>query len=154
MLGFFKKKVEILKAPMAGEVVDITKVADPVFAEKALGDGVAIKPSDGLVVAPCDGKITQIFPTNHAIGIETTNGLEILIHIGLDTVNLKGEGFTRLIEEGTSIKTGTPIMKVDLELLKKNEKDTVTPVVITNMDRVKSLDKMFKGDEMMHVTIK
>ena len=97
MFDFLKKnkKLELL-APMTGELVKLEDVPDEAFSKKLMGDGIAINPTNDLVVAPCEGQIIQIFDTNHAVGIETKEGVEILIHIGIDTVNLKGEGFTRI----------------------------------------------------------
>lgn len=141
MFGFFKKKEVEIISPLQGEVIDISQVEDQVFSQKMLGDGVAIKPTSDLVVAPCDGKIMQVFPTNHAIGIQSKDGLEILIHIGLDTVELKGQGFTRMIEEGDKVKAGDPLVKLDLDFLAEHAKSVVTPVVITNGDAVEDLNK-------------
>lgn len=148
MLSLFKKSKElILKAPFEGELVDIIKVNDQVFSEKMLGDGVAIKPINNIAVAPCDGKVNQIFPTNHAFGLTTKEGLEILVHIGIDTVNLKGEGFKRLIEVGSEVKKGTGIIEVDLEYIENLGKDTITSIVITNMDKVESMEKDLENNE-------
>lgn len=155
MFNFFKnKKNKVLKAPFKGEIVDITKVDDQVFSTKMLGDGIAIIPTSNQALAPCDGKITNIFPTNHAFGIETKEGLEILVHIGLDTVELKGEGFKRLIEEGTIVKAGDAVIEVDLEVIKSNNKDTITPLVITNMDKVKEIKKDYSNlDEVISLEL-
>ncbi|RLL41134.1 PTS glucose transporter subunit IICBA [Oceanobacillus piezotolerans] len=127
------KKDEDIVAPMNGEIIPITEVPDEVFAGKMMGDGFAIKPSDGVVVAPVNGKIINIFPTKHAIGIMSEGGKEILIHVGLDTVNLKGEGFEMLIEEGAIVEAGQPLLKADLDYIEKHAKSTVTPVVFTNL---------------------
>tara|TARA_Y100001933_G_scaffold258170_1_gene305738 strand:+ start:63 stop:638 length:576 start_codon:yes stop_codon:yes gene_type:complete len=140
MFGIFKKKTLTLKSPLKGEIIDITSVPDAVFSQKMVGDGFAVKPSNGLVTAPCDGKIAQIFPTNHAFGIVTDDGLEILVHIGIDTVELKGEGFTRIAQVGDEVKEGDEVIRVDLEILKAHERSSVTPVVITTPDKVKSID--------------
>jgi len=104
-----------------------------------VGDGFAVAPETGEVLSPCAGKVTQIFPTSHALGIETPEGLEILIHIGIDTVELKGEGFTRLVQPGDPVETGTPLLSVALEKLSGQGKSLVTPVIITNMDKVESI---------------
>lgn len=155
MFNFFKnKKNTVLKAPFEGEVVDITKVDDQVFSSKMLGDGIAIIPTSNKALAPCDGKLTNIFPTNHAFGIETKEGLEILVHIGLDTVELKGEGFKRLIEEGTTVKAGDAVIEVDFQVLKSNKKDTITPLVITNMDKIKEIKKDYSNlDEVISLQL-
>ncbi|QZY56435.1 PTS sugar transporter subunit IIA [Crassaminicella profunda] len=156
MLRFFSKNKEItLKAPFKGEIVDIKEVDDPAFSTKMLGDGVAVRPNSNIAVAPCDGKIAQIFPTNHAFGIITKEGLEILVHIGIDTVNLKGEGFKRLVEVGTDVKKGTGIIEVDLNYIKKSGKDTITPVVITNMDKVENMSKnLNNNEEILKIKVK
>lgn len=140
MFGLFKKKTLELQSPMQGEVIDITKVPDAVFSQKMIGDGFAVDPTDGDVKAPCSGRIAQIFPTNHAFGIVTKEGVEVLVHIGIDTVELKGEGFTRVLEPGAEVEAGDVIVKVDLNVLKDNEKSTITPVVITTPDKVKTMD--------------
>lgn len=125
------------------------------FSGKMLGDGVAVIPSSNKAVAPCDGEITQIFPTNHAFGITTKEGLEILVHIGIDTVNLKGEGFKRILEAGTSVKKGDTVVEADLDYIKNKGKDTITPIIITNMDKVECLDKNLKNIEnVMDITLK
>ncbi|MCT4509451.1 MAG: PTS glucose transporter subunit IIA [Tepidibacter sp.] len=157
MFNFFKNSKEqiTIKSPFEGEIVDITKVNDHMFSSKMLGDGVAVIPSNNKAVAPCDGEITQIFPTNHAFGITTKEGLEILVHIGIDTVELKGEGFKRILEAGTWVKKGDAIVEVDLEYIKNNGKDTITPIIITNMDKIESMHKNFKNIEnVISITLK
>lgn len=137
MFDFLKKFKSIeLCSPITGEAVDLSQVPDPVFAEKMVGDGIAIIPTENIVVAPCDGKIAQIFPTNHAIGIEATTGLDLLIHIGIDTVDLKGDGFKRLVAEGDMVKKGQPILEVDVKRVKELGKPLTSPFVITNADEV------------------
>lgn len=132
----FKKKEEVtdisVVAPINGELVELQDVPDPVFSEKMLGEGVAIKPTDGEVIAPVDGKIIQVFPTKHAVGILAENGAEILIHIGLETVNLEGEGFTAHVVEGDKIKRGDKLISFDLGLISEKAESTLTPIVITN----------------------
>jgi len=146
MLNLFRKnKVVNIASPLTGEILGIDQVDDQVFSTRMLGDGLAVIPSDGVVVSPCDGTVIQIFPTNHAIGIQTVEGIEILIHIGIDTVELKGEGFKRLLEPGAKVKKGTPIVEVDLSVLKSNEKSPTTPIIITNMDRVDKIE-ILKGE--------
>lgn len=134
-----KKKELVLVAPMTGALLAMEAIPDQVFSAKMVGDGFAIAPESGDVLSPCAGKITQIFPTSHALGIETREGLEILLHIGLDTVELKGEGFTRLVQVGDAVETGTPLLSVDLEMLRTRGKSLVTPVIITNMEKIESL---------------
>jgi glucose-specific phosphotransferase system IIA component len=120
-------------APLCGEVIDMSQVPDPVFAEKMMGDGFAIKPTSGLVLSPVRGKVIVAFPTKHAIGLSSEDGLEILVHVGIDTVKLKGEGFELLIKEGDTVKVGTPLVKVDLAYVEAHAKSLITPVVFTNL---------------------
>lgn len=142
VLNLFKKnKQELtLVAPLTGKVLSITEVPDPVFSEKMMGEGIAIEPSKGEVVAPCAGKVVQVAPTKHAIGIETETGEEILIHVGLDTVNLKGEGFTVKVNENDEIKQGDLLIEFDLDFITNNAPSIITPMVITNSAQ---LDKTF-----------
>ncbi|WP_018248729.1 PTS sugar transporter subunit IIA [Orenia marismortui] len=140
MFGIFKKKKSVeLAAPLTGKVVKLAEVPDEVFSQKMVGDGLAIEPTEGVLVSPVDGVIKQIFPTKHAVGIETKEGAEILIHIGINTVELQGEGFEKLAEEGDKVKVGDEIIKVDLDYIKENATSTITPVLITNMDDIKEL---------------
>ena len=120
-------------APIKGEIKPISEVPNPVFAEKMMGDGFAIVPEEGMVVSPVDGKIVNLFPTKHAIGILSDNDREILIHVGIDTVNLKGEGFETLVEENAKVKQGQPLLKFDIAYIKEHAKSTITPIVFTNL---------------------
>ena len=128
-------------APISGEIVAIEDVPDVVFAEKIVGDGLAIRPTGNRMVAPCDGIIRKIFETNHAFSLESDSGSELFIHFGVDTVELKGEGFSRVAEEGQQVKKGDTIIEYDLTLLETKAKSTLTPVVISNMDAIKQLNK-------------
>lgn len=110
---------EVIVSPAEGELKPITEVPDLVFSDKMMGDGFAILPLEGLIVSPVKGKIINVFPTKHALGIMSDGGREILIHVGINTVNLKGEGFEMLINEGNCVEVGQPLLKVDLEFLKK-----------------------------------
>ena len=142
---FGKKEIkEIFKSPLTGKVIPIEEVPDPAFAEKMMGDGIAVIPTAGKVVAPLNAKVLQIFPTKHAIGLESENGLEILIHIGLDTVNMHGEGFTVHVNPGDYVKTGELLIEFNLDLVKGNATSTITPLVIINSDKVKKLEKQYK----------
>lgn len=118
-------------SPIEGEAVDLAEVPDQVFSEKMMGDGVAIKPSSGTVRAPFDGEIVTDFPTKHALGLVNEGGLELLIHFGLDTVNLKGEGFDLKVTSGDKIKKGDVLMEVDLDHIRQNAKSDITPIIIT-----------------------
>jgi PTS system glucose-specific IIA component len=137
-----KEKTETLVAPLTGKIVSIDQVPDPVFSQKMMGDGVAIEPSEGVVVAPVDGEIIQVFPTKHAVGLRSKAGLEILIHIGLETVNMNGEGFEAHVQAGDRVKAGDRLITFDLELVKEKAKSTMTPIIITNGDFVDHLEKV------------
>ncbi|MHC0552301.1 PTS sugar transporter subunit IIA [Salinicoccus sp. CNSTN-B1] len=128
-----EKKLEIT-SPLNGEYVQLEDIPDPVFAEKMMGEGFGVDPSDGEVVAPVSGTVMQVFPTNHAVGLRTANGLEVLIHIGLETVAMKGEGFTGHVSEGDSVEKGDPLVTFDMELVKSEANSTISPVIITNSD--------------------
>lgn len=135
------KEVKIY-APLSGEIVNIEDVPDVVFSEKIVGDGIAIRPNGSQIVAPVNGTIGKIFETNHAFSIESTEGVELFVHFGIDTVELKGEGFTRLAAEGQKVKVGDPIIEFDLAFLEEKAKSILTPVVISNMDEITNLEKL------------
>ena len=144
MFNIFKKKEEYLAAPFAGKVSKLQSVPDDAFAQKMLGDGFAITPEENVVKAPCAGEIVQIFSTGHAVGIKTKKGLEVLIHIGIDTVKLDGEGFKKLVKNGDKVEVGTPLIEIDLDYIKENAPSIFTPVIITNMEKVKSMEILKK----------
>ncbi|HHA6073273.1 TPA: glucose-specific PTS transporter subunit IIBC [Staphylococcus aureus] len=121
----------IVHAPLTGEVTPLPEVPDQVFSEKMMGDGIAIKPSQGEVRAPFNGKVQMIFPTKHAIGLVSDSGLELLIHIGLDTVKLNGEGFTLHVEEGQEVKQGDLLINFDLDYIRNHAKSDITPIIVT-----------------------
>jgi PTS system D-glucosamine-specific IIC component len=125
--------IDVFVSPLKGEIKPITEVPDQVFSGKMMGDGFAIVPAEGMVVSPVDGKIVNLFPTKHAIGILSDNGREILIHVGIDTVNLKGQGFETLVSENERIEKGQPLLKVDLDYIKEHAASTITPIVFTNL---------------------
>ncbi len=129
-------------APLSGDIVNIEDVPDVVFAEKIVGDGIAIKPAGNKIVAPVDGTIGKIFETNHAFSIESNEGIELFVHFGIDTVELKGEGFKRIASEGQVVKKGDLIIEFDLSVLEDKAKSVLTPVVISNMDEIKELVKL------------
>ncbi|EQC00839.1 PTS system glucose-specific transporter subunit IIA [Photorhabdus temperata subsp. temperata M1021] len=133
--------IEII-APLSGEIVNIEDVPDVVFAEKIVGDGIAIKPTGSKIVAPVDGTIGKIFETNHAFSIESDSGIELFVHFGIDTVELKGEGFKRIAEEGQRVQKGDLVLEFDLQFLEERAKSILTPVVISNMDEIKELSKL------------
>ncbi|ASB91340.1 PTS glucose transporter subunit IIA [Bacillus sonorensis] len=143
----FKSKKKIKKeeifSPLTGQLVPLEQVPDPVFSEKMMGDGVAVIPEEGVLVSPVEGEVVQVFHTKHAIGIKSVSGLDILLHIGLETVELNGEGFNVFIKEGQTVKVGDPLLNFDISFLRNENKEIITPIVITNYS-----DKV---DEIVHV---
>ncbi len=138
MFGFLKKNFQLI-APVNGKLVDLSKVPDEVFAQKLAGDGVAIESTGDIIVAPADGVLSLIFKTNHAFAMTLDNGAELLVHIGIDTVELQGEGFERLAEEGKRIKAGDPIVKINREYITEKGLSLITPILITNSDNFKEI---------------
>lgn len=141
-----KTKSEVLVAPIEGKVVKLENIKDQAFASGTLGKGYAIEPKDGKVYSPVDGTVSMLFGTNHAIGITSDSGLEILIHFGMDTVQLEGKGFKAHVKQGDKIKAGQLLLDVDLDVLKDGGYETVTPVVITNYDDLLDLILLDKND--------
>lgn len=139
MFEFLKRNYSIT-SPADGKVVDLSQIPDQVFSNKLGGEGVAIIPSSNIFTAPASGVVSLIFDTNHAFTITLNNGINILVHIGLDTIDLNGAGFQRLVDIGTSVKAGTPIIKVDELLMKGGKYSFITPVVITNPDKAYNIE--------------
>lgn len=137
MFGFFKNKEKraVICSPIKGRLIAIQKVNDPTFAEEILGKGFAVVPSIGKVVAPTDGMINLVFETKHAISMTSKEGAEILIHVGLDTVNLRGEHFQTFVSAEENVKKGDLLMEFDIEAIKNAGYDVTTPVVICNPDQ-------------------
>ncbi|BCU82117.1 PTS system glucose-specific EIICBA component [Polycladomyces abyssicola] len=131
---------ESFVAPMTGKLMPITEVPDQVFSQKMMGDGFAIEPTEGVVVSPVEGEIVNVFPTKHAIGIRSVGGHEILIHVGIDTVNLQGKGFESFISEGDKVKPGQKLLEVDLDYIKENATSIITPIVFTNLQEGQSVN--------------
>ncbi|WP_028986262.1 glucose-specific PTS transporter subunit IIBC [Thermicanus aegyptius] len=147
---------EAIAAPITGEVLPLSEVPDQVFSQKLMGDGFAIMPTEEIVVSPVDGEIATFFPTKHAIGIVSKEGREILIHVGIDTVKLNGQGFEPLVAEGDKVKKGQPLLKVDLEYVKKNAPSIITPVILTNLKENESVQieksgNVKKGEEIIAI---
>lgn len=132
-------------SPLAGEIIELSKVPDPVFSQKIMGDGYAIHPSVGKVVAPCDGEIMTLVPSHHAIGLKSDQGQEILIHLGIDTVKLNGKGFTPLIAQGDQVRKGQPLLEVDLNYVKKQGYSLVSPIIFSNLGENKTVSLLKKG---------
>jgi PTS system glucose-specific IIA component len=162
MFGFFKKddkkekipvEKEILYSPANGVVVPVSDVADPVFSQKMMGDGFAVIPADGNIYSPAKGKVLSVFPTKHAVGILLDSGLELLLHMGLDTVELNGKPFEIFVKEGQALTADTLIAKVDLAQLQEAGKDSAMVVVITNMDKVKNFSLDVTGETAVKAEI-
>lgn len=143
-----KKENNIIQigCPIEGEVVSIKEVNDPTFSQEMLGKGIAIKPNKGRVVAPIDGEIAMIFETKHAVSILTEQGAEILIHIGLDTVKLKGENFISHVKAGDKVKAGDLLIEFDKEKIIQAGYDTITPMVICNSFEYAQVNQTTLGD--------
>lgn len=163
MLGFFKKKEtiqlnETLYAVATGNLIPVSEVNDPVFSQKMMGDGFAVIPDTGDIYSPIVGEVLSVFQTKHAVGMKMTNGLEILLHMGIDTVELNGEPFDIKVSEGTKVSQESLIAKVDLEAITSVGKAIDMVVVITNMDAVKRFEltkigSVNAGDEVGLATI-
>lgn len=123
---------EELVSPLTGTVVELSQVLDPVFASGALGKGVAVEPTVGQVLAPADATVTTLFPTKHAIGLTTTTGVELLIHVGMDTVSLEGQGFTAHVNQGDVVTKGQLLVEFDMAFIQSKELPLTTPVIVTN----------------------
>ena len=132
-------------APVSGKILPIEDVPDVVFSERIAGDGIAIKPEGDKLVAPFDGTIVQVFETNHAFAIRSEKNIEVLVHFGIDTVDLRGKGFKRLAESGQKVHKGDPIIGFNLKELESSAHSTVTPVVISNMGELE-IDRLNKAD--------
>ena len=162
LFDIFKKKektIVTIYSPMNGKVIELKEVPDEAFAQKMVGDGCAIEPDKGSICSPIEGQLMNIFPTNHAIIFETIDGLEMIVHFGIDTVKLDGKGFQKLREPGP-IKVGDEIVKYNLDEIKDNVPSTRSPIIINNMEKVEkievlSLGKIIKiGEPIMKVTLK
>jgi len=149
-----RKKREIY-APVDGQVVDITEVDDEVFAQKMVGDGVAVKPVGEIFCAPISGVVSKIFSTNHAYSIKSDKDLEVMVHIGLETVALQGKGFERIVEEGARVVAGDPVIKADIAYLSEHAKSTISPIVVMESSDVRKIEKKLRivkqGDIIMEM---
>lgn len=135
-----------LVAPISGQTIELENVPDPVFSEKLTGDGLAIIADGDTVLAPCDGEITLFFDTKHAFAITTPDGIQVLVHVGLDTIIMNGDGLTALKETGEKVTAGTPILKLDRPLLDKHNINMICPVLIVNYEKVKQLQPRLAGE--------
>ena len=149
------KKEIIIGSPLSGECIPVSEVNDPTFKEELLGKGVAILPSNGRICAPSDGEIAMIFPTGHAVTMVTQEGVELLIHFGMDTVELKGKYFTVKTKEGDSVKKGDLLIEADIEEIKREGYEITTPIVVTNSndfsDIISQTGKVEAGDPVMKI---
>lgn len=149
-----KKKPHVLGAPAKGKIVALQEVSDPTFGQEILGKGAAVIPAEGRICAPADGVIGMVFDTLHAVSLTTEFGAEVLIHVGLDTVNLRGDGFEGHVKAGDKVKKGDLLLTVDLEKVKAAGYDIITPVVICNTDSFGSVEaktaaSASQGDDMI-----
>lgn len=146
LFDFMKKKdnenVDIIAAPVAGETVASSEINDPTFGEEMLGKGMAIKPTDTKVYAPFDGTVALVFDTKHAVSLVSETGAEVLIHVGLDTVSLKGEHFTTHVENGATVKMGDLLLEFDKEAIAAAGFDTIIPIVVCNSDDYKNVKRI------------
>jgi len=145
MLSFFKKDksgaIEVI-APITGKAVDLSNVPDAAFAEKLMGQGIAIEPHEGKLYAPFDGKIAQLFKTKHAMLIEHRSGVQVLIHVGVDTVSLKGEGFTAHVATGDKVKQGQLLLEFDIAYIQEAGYPVITPCIVPDgQEAVKSVEE-------------
>lgn len=132
-------------SPMSGQIVDLSDVPDKTFSDRMVGDGFAVIPSDGRVVSPVDGRVTLVFPTMHAVGITSREGLEVLVHVGIDTVKLNGQGFKALVAQGDEVRKGQVILEADLNVISQKAPSIVTPVIFTNLKGSDAVNP-FKGE--------
>jgi len=143
---------EIMYAPLNGTILPLENVPDPTFSEKIMGDGIAIEPTDGKVVSPIEGEIKLTFPTKHAIGLTSNSGMEVLIHVGLETVNMEGQGFEVHVKEGDQVKVGDPLMTFDLERIKQEASSHMTPIIVSNSDRFQVVERSTEQNAIAGVT--
>lgn len=132
--------------PVEGEVILLEEVSDPVFSQKMMGDGFGVEPANGEIYSPIDGKVVSVFPTSHALGLELDNGIEVLVHIGVDTVELEGGPFDIHVSEGEKVTKDSHLATVDLAALEEAEKPDTVMVVFTNMDVVENYDLKSTGN--------
>lgn len=161
MFNIFKKKEtkHLLGAPAAGKAVSVKEVNDPTFSEEILGKGVAVIPSEGKIYAPADGEVGMVFDTLHAVSMTTEYGAEVLIHVGLDTVQMKGEGFEGHVKAGDKVKKGDLLLTVDLEKVKAAGYDIITPMLIRNTADYMAVEALAgkdvaAGDDILSIEMK
>lgn len=148
MLSFFKKKEDkdILGAPVKGTALPSSAIADPTFGEEMLGKGMAIEPAEGKVFSPVDGSIAVVIDTKHAVSVLSDKGAEILIHVGLDTVKLQGKYFTTHVNTGDAVKKGDLLIEFDIDTLKAEGYEVITPVIVCNSDSYADINRVTEGE--------
>lgn len=138
MFNFIRKQCRVF-APVSGKVMNLSQVPETIFSERLMGDGIAIEPEDDIICAPANGIIRMIFGTNHGFAMSLDNGIELLIHIGLDTVALKGKHFERLVQVGDRVSLAQPVVKIDSKAIIESGYNLITPILIVNIESIKEL---------------
>jgi len=162
MFNFFKKNKEekgiIIKSPVVGRCFDISEIPDEVFSSKMLGNGIGFESTEGVLYAPVDGEILQVFPTKHALILKSKEGMEILLHIGIDTVEMKGEGFEAFTEKGQQVKAGDKLLTFDNKLIKAKAKTNLSVLVVTDNEIIESVEfnlgTVDKNNEVIIIKLK
>lgn len=160
MLGFGKKKREIsIIAPITGRIVPLEQVPDPAFAQKIIGDGIAIEPTKGVLVAPFDGHVIHLIHSHHSLVLGHESGLELLVHIGVNTVSLQGKPFKPQVQSGDKVKTGQMLIEFDIAQIKAAGLSVITPIIVANGDLVAELrtnagDVTANLDKLMEIVLK
>lgn len=154
-----KNKETLVGSPAKGKAVPVSQVNDPTFAEEILGKGVAIIPEDGKICAPAAGEIAMVFDTLHAFSMTTREGVELLVHIGLETVSLKGKGFKAHVKAGDKVDKGDLVITADLDLIKGEGLDTIIPVIVCNTEEFKAVESLAGkdvsvGDDVLKISLK
>lgn len=161
MFGFLKGKNKeiVVGSPVKGRAVPISEVNDPTFAEEILGKGVAVMPEDGKICAPAAGEIAMVFDTLHAFSMTTKEGAELLVHVGLETVGLKGKGFTAHKKAGDKVEKGDLVLTADFDVIRGEGLDTIIPVILCNTDEYKEIEPLAGkdvsvGDDILKISLK
>jgi PTS system IIA component, Glc family (TC 4.A.1) len=153
-----KPEKVIIKSPVNGRCFSVKEVPDEAFSTLMMGDGIGFESSDGILYAPVSGEILQVFPTKHAAVIRTHEGLEILLHVGVETVSMKGEGFEAFVKKGDKVSPGDKLIAYDIQLIRQKAKSDLSPMIITNMDMVDSIDfhygEVTTDSVVMEITLK
>ena len=156
--NFSEIQNETLSSPLTGNLVKLSDVPDEVFASGVMGKGIAVEPTEGKIFAPADAEVTTLFPTGHAIGLKTPKGAEILIHIGMDTVQMNGDGFKTHVKQGDKVKKGQLLIEFDIDKIKKAGHPIITPVLVTNSASYKDIsaiegNNIKNGDDLISTVV-